>query len=146
MLSKHHEVVLSAKSGMRVEEAANHEDPDANVIIMHADTNNLQESTSEVVTEKVLKTLKNMKKNPNVQFQFPLFSEEKLMLPQMVKLFQGRINLVYKIDRQNISKVSFLLYVYVSIEIFSTNFYMYTYMYKYKYVCLYIYMYMEKCQ
>ena len=86
MLSKHHEVVLSAKSGMRVEEAANHEDPDANVIIMHADTNNLQESTSEVVTEKVLKTLKNMKKNPNVQFQFPLFSEEKLMLPQMVKL------------------------------------------------------------
>ena len=41
MSNKHQEVVLNAKSGMRVEEAANHVDRDADVIIMHAGTNTL---------------------------------------------------------------------------------------------------------
>ena len=68
MSSKHHEVVLSAKSGMRVEEAANHVDPDADEIIMHAGTNNLRGSTTEEVAEKVMKTFKNIKKkNPKAQ-------------------------------------------------------------------------------
>ena len=40
MSNKHHEV-LNAKSGLRFEGAANHVDPDTNVIIMHAGTNNL---------------------------------------------------------------------------------------------------------
>ena len=68
MPNKHHEVVLNAKSGMRVEEAANHADPDADVIIMHAGTNNLRGSTPQEVAEKVMKTFKNIKKrSPKAQ-------------------------------------------------------------------------------
>ena len=71
MSNKHHEVVLNAKSWMRVEEAANHVDPGAHVIIMHAGTNNLRESTPEQVAEKVMKTFKNIKKrNPKAQLSY----------------------------------------------------------------------------
>ena len=71
MSNKHHEVVLNAKSGMKVEEAANHVDPDADVIIMHAGTNNLRDLTPEEVAEKVMKTFKNIKKrNPKAQLAY----------------------------------------------------------------------------
>ena len=43
MSNNHHEVVLNGKSGMTVEEAANHVDCEADVIIMHAWTNNLRD-------------------------------------------------------------------------------------------------------
>ena len=52
MSNKHHEVVLSAKSRMRGEEADNYVDPDADVIIMHAGTNNMRDSTTEEVAER----------------------------------------------------------------------------------------------
>ena len=86
------EVVLNAKSGMRVDEAANHVDPDADVIIMQASTNNLRDSTSEEVGEKVMKRFKKFKKkNPKLSSHIPLSSEEKALMPQMVctlKLFK----------------------------------------------------------
>ena len=47
MSNNHHEVMLNEKSGMKVEEAANHVDCEADVIIMHAGTNNLRDSTPE---------------------------------------------------------------------------------------------------
>ena len=61
MSNNHHEVNLNAKSGIKVEEAANHVDVEANVIIMHAGTNNLRDSTPEDVAEKVIKTFKKIK-------------------------------------------------------------------------------------
>ena len=68
MSNKHHEVVLNAKSGVKVEEAANHVDPDADVIIVHAGTNNLRDSNPQEVAEKVMKTFKNIKKrSPKAQ-------------------------------------------------------------------------------
>lgn len=51
MSNNHHEVVLNAKSGMKVEEAANHVDSEADLIIMDAGTNNLHDSTPEEVAE-----------------------------------------------------------------------------------------------
>ena len=75
MSNNHHEVVLNAKSGMKVEEAANHvdseADSEADVIIMHAGTNNLRDSTPEEVAEKVIKTFKKIKqKNPKAQLAY----------------------------------------------------------------------------
>ena len=71
MSNKHHEVALNAKSGMKLEEAANHVDPDTDVIIMHAGTNNLRDSTPEEITEKVMKTFKNIKKrSPKAQLEY----------------------------------------------------------------------------
>eukprot|EP00112_Aurelia_sp_Birch-Aquarium-sp1_P009412 Seg207.3 transcript_id=Seg207.3/GoldUCD/mRNA.D3Y31 product="hypothetical protein" protein_id=Seg207.3/GoldUCD/D3Y31 len=61
MSNNHHEVVLNAKSGMKVEEAANLVDSEADVIIMHAGTNNLRDSTPEEFAEKVIKTFKKIK-------------------------------------------------------------------------------------
>ena len=71
MSNNHHQVVLNAKSGMKVEEAANHVDCDADVIIMHAGTNNLRDSTPEEVAEKVVKTFKKIKqKNSKAQLAY----------------------------------------------------------------------------
>ena len=62
---------MNAKSGMKVEEAANRVDSDGYVTIMHAGTNNLRDSTTEEVAEKFMKTFKNIKKkNPNVQLVY----------------------------------------------------------------------------
>ena len=63
--------LFKGKSGMRVKEAAYHVDPDADVIIMHAGTNNLRDSTPEQVAEKIMKTFKNIKKrNPKAQLTY----------------------------------------------------------------------------
>ena len=71
MSNNHHEVMLNAKSGMKVEEAANHVDCEADVIIMHAGTNNLRDSTPEEVAEKVVKTFKKIKqKNSKAQLAY----------------------------------------------------------------------------
>ena len=71
MSNKHHEVVLNAESGMRVEEAANYVDSDADVIIMHAGTNNLRDSTPKEIAEKVMKAFKNIKKrNPKARLAY----------------------------------------------------------------------------
>ena len=71
MSNNHHEVVLNAKSGMKVEEAANHVDCDADVIITHAGTNNLRDSTPQEVAEKVVKTFKKIKqKNSKAQLAY----------------------------------------------------------------------------
>ena len=58
---------------MKVEEAANHVNLDADVIIMHAGTNNMRDSTPEEVTENVMKTFKNIKKK-NSKIQLAYFS------------------------------------------------------------------------
>ena len=71
MSNNHHEAKLNAKSGMKVEEAANHVDVEADVIIMHAGTNNLRDSTPEEVAEKVIKTFKKIKqKNSKAQLAY----------------------------------------------------------------------------
>ena len=78
MSNNHHQVVLNAKSGMKVEEAANHVDCDADVIIMHAGTNNLRDSTPEEVAEKVVKTFKKIKqKNSKAQLAYPSIFRRK---------------------------------------------------------------------
>ena len=67
----HHEVVLNAKSGMEVEETANHVDSEADEIIMHAGTNNLRDSTPEEVAEKVIKTFEKIKqRNSKAQLAY----------------------------------------------------------------------------
>ena len=71
MSNNHHEVILNAKSGMKVEEASEYVDPDADVLILHAGTNNLRDSTPSELAEKVVRTLKKMKqKNPKAQLVY----------------------------------------------------------------------------
>ena len=69
--NNHHEIVLNGKSGMKVEEAAIHVDCVADVIIMHAGTNNLRDEIPEGIAEKVVKTFKKIKqKNPKAQLAY----------------------------------------------------------------------------
>ena len=78
MSNKHYEVVLNAKSGVRGEEAAYCVDTDADVIIMHAGTNNLRDSTLEEAADKVMKTFKNIKKrNPKAQLAYSSIFKRK---------------------------------------------------------------------
>ena len=46
-------VILNAKSGMKVEEAANHTDPDADVIIIQVGSNDLRDLTSEKLQNRL---------------------------------------------------------------------------------------------
>lgn len=61
MTNNYYEFVLKVKSGMEVDEAANHVDCEADVIIMHAATNNLRDSNPEEMAEKVGKNFKKIK-------------------------------------------------------------------------------------
>ena len=71
MSNNHHVVMLNGKSGMKVEEAANRVDCEADVIIMHVGTNNLCDETPEEVAEKVVKTFKKIKqRNPKAQLAY----------------------------------------------------------------------------